>query len=130
MYESDDHIGGRIQSITSAWQNGQVSEWCGEFIDSGHTTIIDLAQRFGLVLDDLLAAEPKNSSETYFFNEKYYSKNQADKDFQVILNILIDQNNSASYPTQTTQPVAISGSNGSFAFSTLTLGASNGVSFC
>ena len=100
LYESDDHIGGRIQSITSGWQNGQVSEWCGEFIDSGHSTIIDLAQRFGLILDDLLAAEPKNSSETYFFSEKYYSKHQADKDFQIVLKILINQNNAASYPTQ------------------------------
>ena len=36
---------------------------------------------------------------------------------------------SASYPAQTVQPVAISGSNGSFAFSTVTLGNSNGVSF-
>jgi hypothetical protein len=36
---------------------------------------------------------------------------------------------SASYPAQSVQPVAVSGSNGSFAFSTLTLGASNGLSF-
>lgn len=32
-------------------------------------------------------------------------------------------------PTQTTQPVAISGSNGSFAYSTLTMGNLNGMSF-
>ena len=36
---------------------------------------------------------------------------------------------SASFPAQSVQPVAVSGSNGSFAFSTLTLGASNGASF-
>ena len=99
VYESDDHIGGRIQSITSQWQNGQVSEWCGEFIDSGHTTLQALAQRFGLALDDLLAAEPNNSTETYYFGGKYYSAKQANKDFQALVQILQDQNNAASYPT-------------------------------
>jgi hypothetical protein len=32
-------------------------------------------------------------------------------------------------PTQSTQPVAVSGSNGSFAYSTLSMGASNGLTF-
>jgi len=36
---------------------------------------------------------------------------------------------SASFPAQTTQPVAVSGSNGSFSFGTLTLGNSNGIGF-
>jgi hypothetical protein len=38
-------------------------------------------------------------------------------------------NASASFPAQTVQPVAASGSNGSFLFSTLTFGASNGATF-
>jgi len=36
---------------------------------------------------------------------------------------------SATVPTQTVQPVAVSGSNGSFAFSTVSFGNSNGLSF-
>ena len=99
VYESDDHVGGRIQSITTEWKNGQVSEWCGEFIDSGHTTMQALAQRFGLALDDLLAAEPKNSTETYYFGGKFYSAKQANADFQALVQILQDQNTAASYPT-------------------------------
>ena len=39
-------------SATSIWANNQVSEWCGELIDSGHKTIIGLARRFGLPLDN------------------------------------------------------------------------------
>ena len=35
-----------------------MSEFCGELIDSGHTTILSLAARFGLKVDDLLAAQP------------------------------------------------------------------------
>ena len=36
---------------------------------------------------------------------------------------------SATWPAQSNQPVAVSGSNGSFAFSTLTMGNSNGMTF-
>jgi hypothetical protein len=36
---------------------------------------------------------------------------------------------SATWPAQSNQPVAVSGSNGSFAFSTLTMGNSNGLTF-
>ena len=66
VYEaSPDRIGGRMHSdsplVTPAdsyWANGQTSEWCGELIDSGHETILALADRFGLVASDVLAAEP------------------------------------------------------------------------
>ncbi len=99
LYESDDHFGGRIQSLTDYWKNDQVSEWCGELIDSGHVTIQGLAQRFGLALDDLHAAEPIGSTETYYFGGKYYSAAQADQDFQPVLEILQAQNNAAPFPT-------------------------------
>jgi monoamine oxidase len=99
IYEADSRIGGRIHSITDGWENGQVSEWCGELIDSNHTTIQSLAQRFNLVLDDLRAAEPKGSTETYYFFCDYYTVAQADQDLQPVLAILSSQNTAASYPT-------------------------------
>src|SRR5271166_4293322 len=43
IYESSDRIGGRMHSNTATWLSGQKSEWCGELIDSGHTTILGLA---------------------------------------------------------------------------------------
>lgn len=43
------------------WADGQVSEWCGELIDTGHQTMRALARRFHLTLDDLKAAEPKGT---------------------------------------------------------------------
>ena len=61
-------IGGRMHSDRSGyWAEGQVSEFCGELIDSGHATILGLAARFGLAVDDLLAAEPPGSTDTYWF---------------------------------------------------------------
>lgn len=88
VYEAGNRIGGRMFSNTGYFDQGQVFEWCGELIDSGHETIIRLAQRFGLVLDDLHAAEPRGSEETYRFFGQYYPKAQADRDFKAIAPLL------------------------------------------
>src|SRR5581483_8267270 len=57
IYEaSPTRIGGRMHSNASGyWNDGQVSEWCGELIDTGHKTIQWLAQRFKLPLADTYA---------------------------------------------------------------------------
>ena len=34
VYEASNRIGGRMFSATSIWADNQVSEWCGELIDS------------------------------------------------------------------------------------------------
>jgi monoamine oxidase len=100
VYEASNRIGGRMHSDTSGyWQNGQVSEWCGELIDSAHETIMDLASRFNLPLADLTGAEPPGSTDTYFFSRHYYSVAQATRDFQPVQRILDFQTNAAGYPT-------------------------------
>jgi monoamine oxidase len=99
IYEAAPDVGGRMHSNTTTWANGQVSEWCGELIDSGHTAIQGLAQRFGLPLDDLHAAEPTGSTETYYFDGEYYPFARADHDFQPVLKVLNKQNTEAPFPT-------------------------------
>jgi monoamine oxidase len=88
-----------MHSDTTSWLNGQTSEDCGELIDSGHTTILSLAQRFNLSIADLHAAEPPHSTETYFFNGRYYSAAQANKDFKPVFKNLNADNNAAPFPT-------------------------------
>src|SRR5205823_7047071 len=60
VYEASfDRVGGRMHSDTTGyWDEGQVSEFCGELIDTGHLTIRHLAQRFGLDTVDLIGAQP------------------------------------------------------------------------
>jgi len=99
VYEASSRIGGRMHSNTSTWAEGQVSEWCGELIDTSHTAIQGLAQRFGLPLDDLHAAEPVGSTETYFFDGHYYPYADADKDYAPVLAVLNAQNTAAPFPT-------------------------------
>ena len=102
VYESSASaadIGGRMHSNTTFWADGQVSEWCGELIDSGHKTVLALAKRFNLATDDLLGAQPNGSEDTYRFFGQYYPKAQADADFQVVHNALQGDVQAASYPT-------------------------------
>src|SRR5262245_58643878 len=50
IYEADSRVGGRMFSNPSGsyWDAGQVSEWGGELIDTGHKLIQTLARRFNL----------------------------------------------------------------------------------
>jgi monoamine oxidase len=101
VYEAaTDRVGGRMHSDrTGYWADNQVSEFCGELIDSGHKTILHLAQRFGLATSDLFGAQPNGSTDTLWFLGGYYATDQADKDFQPIHNTLQGQVQATSYPT-------------------------------
>lgn len=99
IYEASQRIGGRMFSNTAYWRDGQVSEWGGELIDTGHKTVRNLARRFGLKLDNLLNAEPNGSEDTYFFAGGYYPKREVDRDFAAILDALTADVDAAGYPT-------------------------------
>ena len=99
VYEASGRIGGRMFSNPSYWDQGQVSEWCGELIDTGHKTIRALAKRFNLPLVDLLAAEPNSSQSTFRFGGQYYPESQAITDFKPVHNALVGDIQGASYPT-------------------------------
>jgi monoamine oxidase len=79
VYEASNRIGGRMFSATSIWADNQVSEWCGELIDSDHETIIGLARRFGLALD--FAGVP-NLRDTCKILGRYYTVEQAYEDWR------------------------------------------------
>ena len=67
-------------SATSIWADNQVSEWCGELMNSSHETIIALARRFGLPLDDF-AGNP-SLRDTYKLLGRYYTVEQAYEDWR------------------------------------------------
>src|SRR5438034_6714001 len=99
VYEASGRVGGRMHSDTTSWLNGQVSEHCGELIDSGHKTILTLASRFKLATADLLGAEPAHSTDTNYFFGHYYTDAQAQADFNPVWNNVKKDVNAASYPT-------------------------------
>jgi monoamine oxidase len=107
IYEASNRVGGRMHSDspltnpggTSTWANDQVSEHCGELIDTKHKTIQGLAKRFGFGLTDLLAAQPTQSTDTYYFFGKYYPDDQANADFMPVYNQVKADGRAAGFPT-------------------------------
>jgi monoamine oxidase len=100
IYEASDRVGGRMHSDTRGyWQDSQISEWCGELIDTGHKTVLSLAQRYKLATTDLLGAQPNAAEDTYKLFGAYYTKEQADIDFKPVHNALQGDVQAASYPT-------------------------------
>ena len=99
VYEASGRLGGRMFSNTNYWNANQVSEWCGELIDTGHKTIQNLAARYSLPLDNLHAAEPNGSNETYFLGGHYYPYAQAVADFNAMADIVQADTDNAGYPT-------------------------------
>lgn len=88
VYEASERVGGRMFSNVGYWDDGQVSEWCAELIDSDNHALQRLAARFGLAVDDLDAGAPDGANETYCFDGSYYPKAQADADFARIYDAL------------------------------------------
>jgi monoamine oxidase len=107
VYEASNRVGGRMHSDspltnangTSTWANDQVSEHCGELIDTRHKTIQGLAKRFGFGLTDLLAAQPIMSTDTHYFFGKYYPDDQANIDFKPVYNQVHADARAAGFPT-------------------------------
>jgi monoamine oxidase len=92
IYEVSGRVGGRMHSNRTYWQQGQTSEWCGEFIDSDHIVMRRLARRFGLTLSDVVAAEPPNSMDTNYFLGGYYTDAELAHDVKRVTPIIAEQN--------------------------------------
>src|SRR5438132_8495440 len=104
LFEASNRVGGRMHSDsplfgTNSWADGQVSEHCGELIDTGHKTIQGLAKRFGFGLTDLLAAQPNQSTDTFYFFGSYYNDDQANIDFKPVYNQVHGDASAAGFPT-------------------------------
>jgi monoamine oxidase len=104
IYESSSRVGGRMHSDwtefgTGFWANGQQAELCGELIDTGHKTILHLAQRFNLSTVDLLQSQPTGTDDTNWILGADYPLSDATKDFQPVHNTLQGQVQAAGYPT-------------------------------
>ncbi len=101
LFESAHRLGGRMHTDTSGyWDADQITEWCGETIDTGHATMRRLANRYGLRLIDVLAAEPRGSEPTYHLLGSYYTQAQADADFGPVYWAVRKDLRGASYPTR------------------------------
>jgi monoamine oxidase len=97
LHEASDRLGGRCWSIRSF--PGQIAEHGGELIDQGHTAMRQLTQELGFTLDNLLAAQPNGTEDTYYFDGQFYPYADAVDDLKGLWQQLHKDTSAASYPT-------------------------------
>ncbi len=112
LYESSAQVGGRVHSnATGYWRDGQVSEWCGELINTDHQTMLRLARRFGLATVDLHAAEAPGAEDAFHVLGAGYPVAEADREFQAVYPLLRRDLDAAgeetTHKTQTPAGVAL-----------------------
>ncbi len=85
VYDAARQVGGRVHSNGSGyWRDGQVSEWCGELINTDHQTVLRLARRFGLPTVDLHVGQAPGAEDAYHVLGALYPVADADREFQAV----------------------------------------------
>ena len=84
VYEASLSVGGRIHSNTTYWDDAQVTEWCGEFVNSDHATVLGLARRFRIETIDLPLQSPVGADETFLLDGQRYPEADALRDFRPV----------------------------------------------
>lgn len=103
IYEASERVGGRMHSDSTSWADGQVSEWCGEFIDSDHSIIRGLARRFVLPLIDLGRGKGNHAQSVLYLGNRYYTGEELARDFGEIYPVLEQQMEEVGFPTTHTR---------------------------
>jgi monoamine oxidase len=80
VYEWDDHAGGRVLTFRDVFAHGQIIEEHGEFISSEHRSMLRLARRFGLEIENTDAG-PAGAEDTFWVGGHRYTQDQLDADW-------------------------------------------------
>jgi monoamine oxidase len=99
IYEASNFIGGRMHSDSSTWADGQVSEWCGEFIENDHRTLLQLIERFKLGTIDLGRALPARADSIVYFFNSYYHSGRIWAGLDALIPLLQQQMHEVGFPT-------------------------------
>jgi monoamine oxidase len=81
IIEATNRVGGRIRTIPKVAGTQIFAELGGEFINTGHTTLISLASELGLRAIDLVQAQSGFVEDTFFFDRRRVSLEQLTTDF-------------------------------------------------
>ena len=75
IYEGSNRTGGRMITAHNILAQGLSTELGGEFVDSGHSDILQLASEFGFNLVDTQVSSSNGLiNDAYFFNNQHYSE--------------------------------------------------------
>jgi monoamine oxidase len=101
IYEASDRSGGRCFSLGGAFPGpvdfpGQVVERGGEFIDTGHKTMIGYAQRFGLALEDVAKG---HEGTFYYFFGRHHAESEVVDELRQFVDAMRDDLRTVGNPT-------------------------------
>lgn len=99
IYEAANRFGGRMHSDATTWAEGMVSEWCGEFIDSSHTTMRQLIADFDLTAVSLDHQSAGQAPGLMYFLDHFYLPDELNRDFQALAPLIQQQFLEAGFPT-------------------------------
>jgi len=99
LYEAASHAGGRVDTDTTTFAQGQRVERGGELIDTGHMKYRKLIKTLGLELDNLIKAEAAGSEPFHWFDGEPYTEEQVADDFAGVYKALKKDVKSAPFPT-------------------------------
>lgn len=81
IIEATNSVGGRIRTVPKVAGTPIYADLGGEFIDTGHTTLISLATELGLRAIDLAQVQSGFVKDTFFFDRRRVSLGQITADF-------------------------------------------------
>ncbi|WP_293332367.1 NAD(P)/FAD-dependent oxidoreductase [Microcoleus sp. CAWBG58] len=81
IIEATNRVGGRIRTVPKVAGTQIFADVGGEFIDTGHTTLISLASELGLRAIDLANVQRTFVKDTFFFQGRRFSVAQIIADF-------------------------------------------------
>lgn len=84
LYDAAERVGGRVRSLAGFFP-AQVAERGGEFIDTGHKTMIAYARQFGLTLEDV-NKEPGDVA--YYLNGRHYPESAVVDEFRAFVAVM------------------------------------------
>ncbi|GAA4410051.1 hypothetical protein GCM10023187_34240 [Nibrella viscosa] len=85
IYEGSSRTGGRMYTTKNIMAPGLTTELGGEFIDSGHRDMLQLASEFGLsLLDTQAPSELALTKDAYYFGGRHYALSEVVAAFRQI----------------------------------------------
>jgi monoamine oxidase len=99
IYEAASRAGGRVETDTTTFAQGQRVERGGELIDTGHKGYRKLIKELGLQLDNLIKAEAPGSEPFHWFDGEPYTLEQVSEDFEDVFQPLKADVKSAPFST-------------------------------
>ena len=96
LYEGSEHIGGRIQTNYGDVAPNVYTELGGEFIDSDHDDMLNLASTFGFGLIDTEAASEDRLQVAYYADGRLRSEDEVIAAFRPLAAIVDDDSSQLS----------------------------------